>query len=88
MGKNSYPTITKRPTPSNAVYMKNLARLGAVFYFAAVFFVVFHNAGFQLRTLLETRFLVMLLMGCLGFIVILKVIQEETNESDEPDELD
>ena len=61
--------------------MKNLARLGAVFYFAAVFFVVFHNAGFQLSNLLEPRFLIMLLLGGLGFIVILKVIREEPDES-------
>ncbi|MEZ0487500.1 hypothetical protein [Fibrella aquatica] len=61
--------------------MKNLARFAAVLYFAAVFFVVFHNTGFQLRGLLETRFLVMLLMGGLGFFAILKVIQEEPDES-------
>lgn len=48
---------------------------------AAVFFVVFHNAGWQLRNLLEARFLTMLLMGAIGFIAILKVIQEEPDET-------
>ena len=61
--------------------MKNLARFAAVLYFAAVFFVVFHNCGFQWRGLLQARFLVMLLMGALGFFAILKVIQEEPDES-------
>jgi hypothetical protein len=67
--------------------MKNLARFGAVLYCLAVFFVVFHNAGLQFHRLLETRFLVMLLLGGLGFIVILKVIQEETVDEDGEDEL-
>ena len=60
---------------------KNVARFAAVLYFAAVFFVVFHNTGYQLYSLLKARFLVMLLMGALGFIAILKVIQEEPDES-------
>lgn len=60
---------------------KNIARFSAVLYMAAVFFVVFHNAGFQLRNLLEARFLTMLLMGAIGFIAILKVIQEEPDET-------
>ena len=47
----------------------------------AVFCVVFHNAGFQLEGLLQGRFLIMLLMGALGFIAILKVIQEEPDET-------
>ena len=60
--------------------MKNLGRFGAVLYFAVVFFVVFHNAGFQLRGLLDTRLMVMLLMGVLGFVALLIVVQEEFNE--------
>ena len=66
--------------------MKNLARFGAVLYFVAVFFVVFHNAGLQFHRLLETRFLVMLLLGGLGFLVILKVIREETDEDDDDED--
>ena len=61
--------------------MKKLAPFVALVYFAGVFFVVFHNAGYWLSNLLEPRFLVMLLMGGLGFIAILKVIQEETDQS-------
>ena len=52
----------------------------------AVFFVVFHNAGLQFHRLLETRFLVMLLLGGLGFLVILKVIREETDEDDDDED--
>ena len=61
--------------------MKKLAPFVALLYFAGVFFVVFHNAGFQMRNLLESRFLVMLLMGCLGFMAILRVIREEIDKS-------
>jgi hypothetical protein len=61
--------------------MKNVGRFSAVLYLATVFFVIFHNVGFQLSGLLESRFLVMLLMGVLGFIAILKVIKEATDES-------
>ena len=60
---------------------KNIARFCALLYMVAVFFVVFHNAGFQLEGLLQGRFLIMLLMGALGFIAILKVIQEEPDET-------
>ena len=70
---------------SKTTHMKNLARFGAVLYGLAVFFVVFHNAGFQLNRLLETRFLVMLLLGGLSFLVILKVIREEVGPEDEED---
>ncbi len=60
--------------------MKNLGRFGAVLYFAAVFFVVFHNANFELRGLLDVRLLVMLLMGVLGFVALLIVVKEEFDE--------
>lgn len=60
--------------------MKNLARFGAVLYLLAVFFVVFHNTGFRWEGLLEARFLTMLLMGIIAFIVILQVIKEEADE--------
>ena len=65
--------------------MKNLARFSAVRYLCAVFFVVFHNTGFQWRGLLEARFLTMLLMGVIAFIALLQVIKEEDDKPvDEP----
>lgn len=64
------------------VFMKNLARLGVAFYLLAVFFVVFHNVRYEAIRLLEGRYLVPLLMGVLGAIALLHVIQEATD--DEP----
>lgn len=60
--------------------MKNLARFGVALYFAMVFFVVFHNVRYDASRLLEGRYLVPLLMGVLGAIALLYVIQEEMDE--------
>lgn len=60
--------------------MKNLTRFGALLYFFGVCFVVYHNAG-TLEGMLQARFITMILMGIIGFIVLLKVIDEATDES-------
>ena len=60
--------------------MKNLARLGVVFYLLAVFFVVFHNVRYKAIRLLEAPYLVPLLMGILGAMALLHVIEEETDD--------
>ncbi len=62
--------------------MKNLARVAVAFYFLAVFFVIFHNVRYEAVRLLEARYLVPLLMGVLGAIALLYVIQQETNDDE------
>lgn len=60
--------------------MKKLARVGAVLYIVMVFFVVFHNTGYQWERLLEAKFITPLMLAIVSFIVIMQVIKEAIDE--------
>jgi hypothetical protein len=59
---------------------KTITILLSIFYFIFCIFVIFHNASYRLELLFSGKYLIFMLISVIVFIVLMKVIQEITNE--------
>lgn len=59
---------------------KTITILLSIFYFIFCIFVIFHNASYRIELLFTGKYLVFMFISVIVFVVLMKVIQEITNE--------
>lgn len=52
----------------------------SIFYFIFCIFVIFHNASYRIELLFSGKYLVFMFISIVVFIVLMKVIQEVSND--------
>ena len=60
--------------------MKILKVLLPYLYVLMVVFVVFHNTGYKVERMIETPYILYLLMAILGFMVIQSIMKQEISD--------